>query len=128
MSGSFQKLKVCQAVPAVGSNGSLVWKLQVFMELKDYLADYAMLDISAANLSKVCTAMKLRGHSKLSHKHRVELFLKEMGRPDDFIQEILASLPDKPQRQKADAESQDPGPYAPFAFPFFKKHVTCQLK
>ena len=78
------------------------------MELKDYLADYAMLDISAANLSKVCTAMKLRGHSKLSHKHRVELFLKEMGRPDDFIQEILASLPDKPQRQKADAESQDP--------------------
>eukprot|EP00435_Cladocopium_sp_Y103_P027330 s1017_g6.t1 len=104
----FQKLKVCQAVPSVASSGSLVWKLQAFMELKDYLADHAMLEISAANLSKVCSAMKLRGHSKFNHKHRVELFLKEMQRPDEFIQEILASLPDKPPRKKANEEAQEP--------------------
>jgi hypothetical protein len=103
---NFENLKVCQAIPAIGPKDALVWKLRPWMSLKDYLADHAMPQISCHLLSKVCSALKLKGHSKLSHKHRVEMYLKEMNRPDDFIQQVLDSLPDPKRKQKCQGEDK----------------------
>ena len=104
----FQKLRVAKATPTLSQDNSMVWNVAEWMELKDYIADFGMLDITAALLSKVCSALKLAGHSKLSHKNRCELFLKHMGRSDEFIAEILANLPE-PKKRTPKAEDRSCG-------------------
>eukprot|EP00438_Fugacium_kawagutii_P029853 Skav235132 [mRNA] locus=scaffold321:196320:197291:+ [translate_table: standard] len=110
---NFQNLKVCEARPAVWSDNSLVWKLGNWVELKEHLADFGMLTITQALLSKVCSTLRLKNHSKLNHKHRVELYLKHLGRSEEFIESILQALPDpKPRKKKAEADNPEEDQHA----------------
>ena len=100
---NMENLRVCKATPSVGEQ-QLCWKLGEWMELKDYLADFGMLEISASLLAKVCSTLKIRGHSKLNHRRKVELFLEWMGRSPDFIAEILEQLPEHAPRKRKEKE------------------------
>ena len=84
------------------SGTQMAWKqTSPWMSLQEYVADHSILEIGASLLSSLCSAMKIKGHSKLSHKKRVEAFLREMGRSEDYVNEILDELPErKPRVQK----------------------------
>lgn len=59
-----------------------------------------MTTIKAGQLIKVCSRLKVPGHSKLDHRHRVELYLRFLGRPDEFIEQVLAAIPVKEKKEK----------------------------
>lgn len=102
-----EELLVSKAVPVAlcdsTSSMGLAWKVEGYVELKEWIADHCMTKISAGLLIKVCSRLKVHNHSKLDHRHRVELFLRFMGRSDEFIAAVLAALPEKPKRKKKEA-------------------------
>lgn len=86
----------------------LCWKLaHGWMSLANYIAGYSILDLSAKQLQSLCSKMKLEGHSKLDHRHRVELFLRHMGKSEEYISEVLSMLPErKKKKQKEEGEDE----------------------
>ena len=100
-----ESVLIGKAVPqtsiALDSNMGLAWKLEGnFIALKDWLCDYCMTTIKAGLLIKVCSKLKVPKHSSLDHRHRVELFLRFMGRSEEFIQEILNEIPVREKKPK----------------------------
>ena len=96
-------IQVSEAKPFVGRNAprSLQWKMGPWLGLKEYIANNCMLTITAGLLQKVCSHMQLR-HWKLDHRHRVELFLRTMGKDEEFITGILDELPERKRKPKKD--------------------------
>jgi hypothetical protein len=99
------EIALCQ--PAV--NDQLVWKrTSGWMSLACYVADHSILQISASLLSSLCAKMRLQGHARLDHRHRVELFLRHLNRDEAYINETLAQLPEtKRKKRKAAEEDQE---------------------
>lgn len=101
-----EQILVSKASPVTACNPSdrmaLGWKLDEiqYVPLKEWLADYCMTTIKAGQLIKVCSRLKVPGHSKLDHRHRVELYLRFLGRPDEFIEQVLAAIPVKEKKEK----------------------------
>lgn len=90
-----------------GSPVQLHWKATTpWMDIPHWIAEYGILTIANTLFSRVCSKMKLAGHTKLDHYYRVELFLKHLGAPQERIEEILALLPPKRERKKKE-EQQD---------------------
>lgn len=102
----FPKVRVASTEAIVaGQPAQLGWKRSSdWMDIPNWLADFGILKTPQAMLSKVCTKLKLRGHTKLDHYHRVELFLHHMGKSEEMIAEILESLPKKKEK----AHDQEP--------------------
>lgn len=88
-------------VPEVQSQ--LCWKrVHGWMSLASYIASYSILELSAKQLQSLCGKMKLEGHARLDHRHRVELFLRHMGKSEDYISEVLSQLPERKRKTKQD--------------------------
>ena len=92
--------------PCVGGSPlQLIWKATTpWMDIPHWIAEYGILTIANTLLSRVCSKLKLPGHTKLDHPLRVELFLKHLGTPQERIEEILALLPPKRERKKKQEE------------------------
>ena len=83
----------CQVTLHEGDDTQLGWAFSSeWMDIPNYLADYGLESLPAALLSKVCSRLKLSGHSKLDHQHRAEMFLRHMQRPEQRIKEVLEFL------------------------------------
>lgn len=102
-------VKVAVSTPIVLKDiGRLGWvKEGDWMTLPAYVAHQSILRIRAQLLSSLCSDMKIRGHSKLDHKRKVELFLKHMGCDQTYIENIMAQLPEKEPRAKKTTNNDD---------------------
>ena len=85
------------------SSNSIAYEMGEWVELPEWVADKTITQITAAQLIKICSKLKVAGHSQLDHRHRVELFLRWMGRSEEYIEEVLNALPIK-QRKVKDPE------------------------
>eukprot|EP00438_Fugacium_kawagutii_P026786 Skav209672 [mRNA] locus=scaffold1603:4527:5591:- [translate_table: standard] len=84
--------------------GCMVWsKCGPWISLTDYIADHSITTISVSLLLMICCKMGLKT-SKYDHPHRVEFFLKHVGRSDDYVKEVLANLA-PPRKRKGKSES-----------------------
>lgn len=98
-----EKILIAKAVPVVTgatNHVCLGWKMEDYMDLPDYVADHSMLTIKAGMLIKLCSKLKVPQHSRLDHRHRVELYLRWMKRSEEFINDILSKLPVKQRNSK----------------------------
>eukprot|EP00438_Fugacium_kawagutii_P014587 Skav231486 [mRNA] locus=scaffold820:363305:364315:+ [translate_table: standard] len=87
-------------------SGGLVWsKCGPWMTLIDYIADHSITTIAASLLLSICNKMGLKT-SKYDHPHRVEYFLKHLGRSDDYVKEVLSNLA-PPRKRKAKTEAHE---------------------
>lgn len=104
-----EQILVSKALPVTACNPSdrlaLGWKLDEYVPLKEWIADHCMTTIKAGQLIKICSRLKVPGHSKLDHRHRAELYLRFLGRPDEFIEQVLAAIPEKQKKPKNKDES-----------------------
>lgn len=101
-----QGVLLAKVEPCVGGSPvQLLWKATTpWMDIPHCIAEYGILTIANTLLSRVCSKLKLAGHTKLDHYYRVELFLKHLGTPQERIEEILALLPPKRERKKKEEE------------------------
>ncbi len=63
-----------------------------WMSLPQYVADHSICELPCSLLSKMMSAMGIKGHSKLNHRLKAELFLKTLGKSDAEVDEILTDL------------------------------------
>ncbi|CAE7788087.1 unnamed protein product [Symbiodinium sp. CCMP2592] len=100
--GPLDGVEVALTRPALMPDSTLAWVHATdWMSLTYYVAHHAILETPAGILTSICSFMKLRGHGKLNHKKRVELFLKEMQVDAQRIQEVLDELPEhEPKKRK----------------------------
>ena len=89
----------------------LGWKLQGdWMTISTYVAYHGIYTIKSGLLQALCTDLRLRGHQKLDHKRRAELFMKHMECPAEHISSVLESLPEKvPRKRSQDLGRNIPG-------------------
>lgn len=79
----------------------LGWQLQgEWMTVSTFVAYHGIYSIKSGLLHALCSDVKLRGHQKLDHKRRAELFMKHMKCPADHISSVLESLPEKAPRKR----------------------------
>lgn len=107
---TLDKCQFAKAKPCIEpSTGNLVWaKEGSWISLLDWLADHGIFSISPSLLLSVCQKMKVPGCSKLSHPHRVELFLKHMARSDEWVQHVIENLEpwERKRKQKTEADEE----------------------
>ena len=88
------------AATVTEDNGSLAWVMDTpWMKLTEYIAEYSILTISTTLLLAVCSMMNLKTKG-LDHRHRVEYFLKHMGKSDEFVENVLTLLPPPRTRKR----------------------------
>ena len=107
--GDFDSFEVCLTSPVMAGNKTLAWAQKTsFMSIQQYVADYMIPGVAADALSKLCTALKLKGHTKLNYKKRLQAFLEHMGKDPAVIQELLDEIPDQaPRQRKKQADPED---------------------
>ena len=102
-------LLVSHAVPVAHkepeSSFGIRWQLHGFVPLVDFVTDNCMPTIAAGILVKLCAKMKVPKHGGLDHRHRVELFLRFMGRSPDFIEEVLSQIKERAKKAKEEKET-----------------------
>ena len=82
-------------------SGTLVFKAETdFVSLTKFVALHGILQVAPGVLRSLCSRMKIPKAGNLTHKLRVELFLKTMECSEEYIQEILAQIPDKAPRKR----------------------------
>ena len=85
----------------------LAWTRQTgWMSLAIYVAKHAVLEVKASILTSLCARMKVDGHAKLDHRHRVELFLRHMKCAEEYIESILSQLPERQKKQKKEKDDE----------------------
>ena len=72
----------------------LAWKATKWMTLPQHVAHCRILQVRAGLLSALCSKLGLK-HGKLDHRHRVELFLLNQGCAREYVDSVLAQLPEK---------------------------------
>lgn len=93
------------AVTETKVHKGLAWTRQTgWMSLAIYVAKHAILEVKASILTSLCARMKVDGHAKLDHRHRVELFLRHMKCSEEYIESILSQLPERQKKQKKEDE------------------------
>ena len=104
--GPIDGFKICLTGPVLAGGRTLAWAQKTdFMSMQAYIADYMIPGIPSESLSRLCSALKLRGHSKLNYKKRVELFLQHMGKDPASIQQILEEIPEQEPRPRRRVEN-----------------------
>lgn len=99
--------KVARCQPVIVDDGTLAWrKHEDWMTVLDYIADEGILKIPAALLGKVVAFLKLKG-GRLDHVHLAELFLRHMGRSEEWIQTVVEHLSAKQRKRKEKTKKED---------------------
>ena len=84
----------------------LGWTMSAdWITVPNYVANHTIWWISGTLLSALCTDIGLKGHTKLDHKRRAEMFMNHMGCAQEHVQEVLAFLPDKVVRKRQKKEN-----------------------
>lgn len=105
---TLEKLEFAKAKPLVDKDGTLVWgRDSTWMTLVDWLADFGIFSVAPQMLLGICNKMKLQGCGRLNHPHRVELFLKHLGRSEEWVQHVLENLEPWERKRKKKAEDED---------------------
>ena len=80
-----------------------------YLSLTKFVAMHGILDVAPGVLRSLCSKLKIRKSGSLTHKLRVEVFLKTMECTPEYIASILEAIPDKPSRKRkgADEGEQD---------------------
>ena len=104
--GELMEVEMAFTEPALSADQKLMWiQTSGFMSLPQYVADYNILETASSLLSSICSALKMKGHTKLSHKKRVEAFLQHMEKDAAYISSILEEIPEhEPRRPRAHPE------------------------
>ncbi|OLP83796.1 Protein-S-isoprenylcysteine O-methyltransferase [Symbiodinium microadriaticum] len=109
--GDVDDVEIALTKPTLHQGKILGWAQTTdYMSLPQYVADHTISTVPATLLSQLCSALGMRGHGKMGHRRRVEAFLREMGKEDDYIQSVLDEIPEKepkPRRQDGDGEPGD---------------------
>lgn len=95
-------ITVAMASPCVLPNLRMLgWRMTgEWMSVPMFVAHVSILNITAKLLTSLCTLLKIKGHSRLDHKRRTELFLRHLECSDEYITEIMNAMPEKPPRKK----------------------------
>lgn len=98
-----ESIQVAVSSPCVLPNLRMMgWRMTGdWMSLPMFVAHVSILSITAKLLSSLCSLLKIKGHSRLDHKRRVELFLRHYECSHEYITEIMDAIPEKPPRKKA---------------------------
>lgn len=118
-------VEVCLTKPVIAEKGwfgdnFLAWEESgSWMSLLDFVADVSISTITAQLLTSLCSRLKIHGHSKLQHRLKVELFLRWMGRSEEYVAQVLAQIPEKPPRKPktTDDPQEDRGLMFLLSFP-----------
>ena len=103
--GPVESFELCMTKPVLTPDGQLGWQeVGSFMKVWDYVADHTITEISHDLLSRLCSSLKIRNHSKLGHKRRVDAFLQHLGRDPAFIEEVLDEIPEHQPRPRQQVE------------------------
>lgn len=105
-------------VEVVVSKGEMGWvQTGAWLTLPEYVADHTICKLACNILSQLLSAMKVKGHSQLSHRLKAELFLRHMGKSAEEIESILQHLVIRTRKKKdpdtvghdddADADHED---------------------
>ena len=86
-------LEVSVAAPVILSH-TVAWKATKWLTLPQHVAHCRILQVRAGLLSALCSKLGLK-HGKLDHRHRVELFLLNQGCAREYVDSVLAQLPEK---------------------------------
>eukprot|EP00438_Fugacium_kawagutii_P020795 Skav230552 [mRNA] locus=scaffold2019:141:3280:- [translate_table: standard] len=97
-----ERIKVAVSSPCVLPHLHMMgWRAEgEWMSVPMFVAHVSILKITAKLLSSLCTLLKIKGHNRLDHKRRVELFLRYHECSHEYITEIMNALPEKPPRKK----------------------------
>ena len=105
--GELDEVEISLTGPTLTCDSILGWShASAWMSLTQYVSDYSVAEITADTLSKICSYLKIRGHSKLAYKGKVEAFLQHMGKDPETIQHVLDEIPEaapRPRRDPAEA-------------------------
>ena len=103
------KVEICATQPVIsevdghclGSGSVLSWQERgPWRSLVDWVAEVGILTITAQLLTALCSRLKIPGHSKLNHKLKVELFLRFLGKSEEYVNDVLLLIPEKPARKR----------------------------
>lgn len=98
------QVTLAQATPDIHA-GALAWaKTGPWLSIVDFVCDHGIENVGAQLLISLCALLKIPGHSKLDHKHRVELFLKTCGRSEEYVARVLENLPEPRKRTAKESE------------------------
>jgi len=118
-------VEVAQVKPVVETN-RLAWKRSSeWMSLVDATAYHTILSIRAQMLAQLCHALKLKQPPNLTHRLRVELFLKWKGCSEEYIKEVLAELPERKRRKKEDGDENEGDNTESESWHFSEKVFSC---
>ena len=71
------------------------------------MTEDGILACAAQTLQRLCACLKVKGHGGLTHKLRVELFLRWNECSEDFIQRILDMIPDVVRKRKCEDDATE---------------------
>lgn len=77
-----------------------------WLSLPEYVASCLITELPCNILSSLLSAMGIKGHSKLNHPLKAELFLKHMKRSEEEIKEILENLHVRTRKRKEEQEER----------------------
>ena len=106
-----EKYSVCCSIPVVSDAlGKLCWTPSSdWMRLPVYVAKHSIVRSNHKVLTALCSLLKIKGHSKLSFRMKVQLYMRHFGESEARIEEILQQIPDKKPRAKAEGDGNQEG-------------------
>ena len=113
---SLETFELAVAEPMVDEqSGKLCYQAKgEYLSFLKFTAQHSILQVPAGVLRSLMAKMKVKKSGNLTHKLRVELFLKTMECAQDYIDSVLAMIPDKPPRKRkareegGEEEEEDP--------------------
>ncbi|CAK9061274.1 unnamed protein product [Durusdinium trenchii] len=106
---SLDEVEIALAKPTILQCGTLGFqKAGEWMSLVAYtVTEDGILACAAQTLQRLCACLKVKGHGGLTHKLRVELFLRWNECSEDFIQRILDMIPDVVRKRKCEDDATE---------------------
>lgn len=99
-----EEVEVALVKPVV-ENNRFAWKrFAAWMKIVDAVTYHTICDIQAQTLNQLCRHLGFKQPANLSHRLRVELFLKKMKCDAAYIKEVLEKLPVRKSRKQVDAD------------------------
>ena len=107
---SLARFEVAMCEPVIDKDTSvLAFRAKgEYLSLVNFTAYHGILEVAPGVLRSLMSRMKIKKAGNLTHRLRVELFLQTVGCEQDYIESVLAQIPEKPVRQrKARHEEED---------------------
>lgn len=104
-----EKYELCPVEPVIAEDsGTLAFRASgEYLSLAKFTAMHGILRVAAGVLRSLCARLKIRKSGNLTHRLRVELFLKEMQCTQEYIAEILDQIPENTRKRKRKTEEDD---------------------